>query len=223
MKKIKGVIFDLDGTLLDTIQDIASSVNAVLHQHGLKEYTVQDYKNFVGSGAKVLIERATGSQDDAVTLPILNEYKQYYAQHSADTTVPYPGIPEMLATLSKDYQLAVLSNKPHSDTEALIQKYFQQIPFCCVYGQRDGFPRKPDPAGILKIIEEMQLSAEEIAYVGDSENDILAANNAHVFAIGVLWGFRTQDQIQAAGSCQAFCKHPDEMIAILEEENRVRQ
>lgn len=221
--KIKGIIFDLDGTLLNTLDDIANSFNHALQLHGLKQYPTQRYKDFIGSGVKVLAQKAVGVEDKNLIESVLADYKAYYADHSADTTKPFPHIPQVLRILSESYKLSVLSNKPHTDTVPLIEKYFPDIPFTCVYGQLDGVPRKPDPTAARMIAKEMHLLPQEIAYVGDSENDILVANNASMLAISVLWGFRTVEQIKDAGICYAFCEKAEDIISVLEELNHAKE
>ena len=174
---IKGIIFDLDGTLLNTIDDIADSINAVLKKHGLPTHTVEEYKTFVGSGAKVLITSALGEKanDEKLYKEVFDEYIEYYGKHREDKTAPYAGIVEMLEKLKSKYRLGVLSNKPHADTVPMVKAHFGDEFFDFVYGQRDGIPRKPDPTVVYKMINDMGLTVDEVMYVGDSENDVLRA------------------------------------------------
>lgn len=214
---IKGIIFDLDGTLLNTIDDIADSVNAVLERHGLPTHTVEEYKMFVGSGAKILIERALGNNtDNELFKTVFDEYIEYYGKHREDKTAPYAGVPEMLGKLKGKYRLGVLSNKPHADTVPMVAAHFGDGLFDFVYGQRDGIPRKPDPTVVYGMINDMGLTVDEVMYVGDSENDILTANNAGCRACCVLWGFRTYEQMKNVGKCDFFARTADEVIKAAE-------
>ena len=214
---IKGIIFDLDGTLLNTIDDIADSVNAVLERHGLPTHTVEEYKMFVGSGAKILIERALGNNtDNELFKTVFDEYIEYYGKHREDKTAPYAGVPEMLGKLKGKYHLGVLSNKPHADTVPMVAAHFGDGLFDLVYGQRDGIPRKPDPTVVYGMINDMGLTVDEVMYVGDSENDILTANNTGCRACCVLWGFRTYEQMKNVGKCDFFARTADEVIKAAE-------
>lgn len=214
---IKGIIFDLDGTLLNTIDDIADSVNAVLERHGFPTHTVEEYKMFVGSGAKILIERALGNNtDNELFKTVFDEYIEYYGKHREDKTAPYAGVPEMLGKLKGKYRLGVLSNKPHADTVPMVAAHFGDGLFDLVYGQRDGIPRKPDPTVVYGMINDMGLTVDEVMYVGDSENDILTANNAGCRACCVLWGFRTYEQMKNVGKCDFFARTADEVIKAAE-------
>mgnify|MGYP000010139481 FL=1 len=216
---IKGIIFDLDGTLLNTIDDIADSVNAVLKKHGLPTHTVEEYKTFVGSGAKVLITSALGEKanDEKLYKEVFDEYIEYYGKHREDKTAPYAGIVEMLEKLKDKYRLGVLSNKPHADTVPMVHTHFGDNFFDFVYGQRDGIPRKPDPTVVYKMINDMGLTVDEVMYVGDSENDVLTANNSGCRACCVLWGFRTYEQMKDVGKCEYFAHTPTDVIKAAED------
>lgn len=217
---IKGIIFDLDGTLLNTIEDIAIGVNAALKHEGFPIHETEEYFDFVGSGAKVLIHRALGKYDNDESFnKVMDYYLDYYGKHSTEHTEPYEGIIPMLETLHKKYKLAVVSNKPHKDTSALVPQYFGEELFDAVYGQREGVPRKPDPAVCLEIAKNWGLKPDEIAYIGDSENDVYTANNAGHIAICVLWGFRSEDFMRKTGKCNYFCKNAKDVIKTLEEIN----
>jgi len=204
MSKIRLVIFDLDGTLLDTLSDLAHCANFALKQNGFTAHPIEAYKYFVGNGVLKLFERALPENEKtpenierlrAVFFP-------YYELHNADYTTPYPGIPELLETLrEKGVQLAVASNKYHKATEELILKYFPEIAFAAVFGQREGLPVKPHPAVVFEILDKVGVSAEETLYVGDSGVDMETAANSGVASVGVTWGFRPRSELEAAGAC----------------------
>lgn len=215
-KKIKGCIFDLDGTLLDTIKDIADSMNTVLKEKGYKTHTVEEYKTFVGSGTSTLISRSMG-QDVSETEQkiILDNYSKIYNNNVLLKTCPYEGNKELLKNLSnKGIKLAVLSNKPDILTRYLIENCFTDINFTVVRGQLPNVPIKPDPKAALKIAELMSLASDEIAFIGDSPEDFETGKRAGMFSINVLWGYRTKEQLIFAGA-ERFCETPEEVLRIL--------
>ena len=202
MKKL--IIFDLDGTLLNTIADLATATNYALHEYGYATYPIEDYKQMVGNGINKLFERALpeGEKTEENVLKIRSLFVPFYDEHNADLTVPYSGIEDMLTTLrAKGYQFAVASNKYQAATSKLIAKYFPTVHFCQVYGQREGIPTKPAPDVIFEIMNKTGVSNEHIIYVGDSNVDMLTGRNADVTTIGVSWGFRGKAELQAC--------HPD--------------
>lgn len=199
----KLVIFDLDGTLLDTIDDLALSVNHVLQERGFSTYNTEQYKYFVGNGVKRLIERALPAElcTDELVASVQEDYFAYYADHGRDNTKPYPGITELLKELSKlGITLAVASNKHHSATVELVEYYFGTETFCTILGKREGFSPKPDPTIVHEIIKECGVETDEVLYVGDSSTDMLTATNASVCSVGVTWGFRTRDELEQNGA-----------------------
>ena len=207
MKKY-GILFDLDGTLLDTLGDLTDSVNYVLAQHGLRTWTVSDIRRFVGNGARRLIELAVDGNGDVDV--ILGEYKAYYDAHCRVKTTPYPYIPEALEILGKKYALAVVSNKPDAATKSLCADIFPGIP---ARGEAPDCARKPAPDMLFKIKEELGL--DDFIYVGDSDVDVITAQNAGVPCLSVLWGFRDRGEIEAAGG-KYFCEDAREMPAMIE-------
>lgn len=197
------VIFDLDGTLLDTIADLATAVNFALRVYGHPEHEVCEYRYFVGDGIRKLVERAlpvearTTSHIDEV----LGYFRQYYMRHCEDLTAPYTGIVESLQELqSRGVLLAVASNKFQIGTESLIKRYFPDINFVAVLGQREGVPVKPNPQIVFDIIQLAGVTKEQTLYVGDSGVDMQTAVAAGVDSVGVLWGFRTADELLQNGA-----------------------
>ena len=197
MKKL--VIFDLDGTLINTIADLATSTNHALQQCGFPQHEVDEYNFFVGNGINKLFERALpeGQKNEENILKVRKEFLLHYDLHNADKSSPYPGIPELLETLQqKGLQLAVASNKYQLATEKLIARYFPNIRFAAVFGQREGIPVKPDPTVVNEIISIANVQREEILYVGDSGVDMQTTKNAGVTGVGVTWGFRPRAELE---------------------------
>lgn len=198
MKRL--VIFDLDGTLLNTIADLASSTNHALNQLGYPTHKPEEYNFMVGNGINKLFERALpeGEKTEENVLRVRREFIPYYDRHNADESRPYPGIPELLETLqAKGIQLAVASNKYQAATEKLIAHYFPNIKFIAVYGQRDGVNVKPDPTIVEDILRISGTPKQEVLYVGDSGVDMQTARNAGVTACGVTWGFRPLAELES--------------------------
>ena len=191
----RAVIFDLDGTLLNTLPDIAAAMNRALMQAGLPAHPQEAYKLFTGDGAKNLTLRALGERTDLFD-DVYSYYSQDYARNSRVHTAPYPGIPDMLKTLrASGMRLCVLSNKGDSDVRQVIAHYFGDIPFAHVQGVREGGPVKPDPRGPLEVAEAVGLSSEAFWYVGDTATDMRCARNAGMESIAVTWGFQTREMI----------------------------
>lgn len=198
MKKL--VIFDLDGTLLDTIADLAAATNYALQTCGYPQHDTDAYRFFVGNGINKLFERALPEQERSQenVLKIRSLFIPYYNQHNADLSRPYPGIETLLETLQqKGFLLAVASNKYHEATQKLIKQYFPQINFLAILGQRDHIPAKPDPQVIYEIMEKAQVERKEVVYIGDSCVDMQTGANAGVTTIGVCWGFRPRTELEA--------------------------
>lgn len=211
------IIFDLDGTLLDTIEDLANSVNYALIQHNLPTHAVESYRFFVGNGVNKLLERVLSEDKrntDYVSMLKVDFLKHYFA-HSEECTRPYPGIPELLAQLQrKGIKLAVASNKMHEATVKLINRFFPEIRFAAILGQRDGFPVKPNPGVLEEIIRIAGVEKEEVLYVGDSGVDVATSFNAKVPFVGVLWGFRPRNELEEAGAT-AFVENTEELCKMV--------
>lgn len=203
-----GVIFDLDGTLLDTLEDLTDAVNVALKKNGYPPRTLEEMRYFVGNGAVHMLRKASAENVDIQ--PVLEDFNQWYGEHCQDKTRPYDGIPEALEALKKDYPLAVVSNKPDYAVKLICQDMF---PGVHAVGEKQGIPRKPAPDLLLAAMK--QIGVERCIYVGDSDVDVTTARNAGVPCISVLWGFRTKQDLQEAGA-SVFCAHPDELKSTVE-------
>jgi phosphoglycolate phosphatase len=212
--KYRGVIFDLDGTLADTLDDIAGSVNRVLEAHGYPVHPVNDYKLLVGRGLDNLMAQALPAearQEDRIAR-CLEEMIADYNDHCLVKTHLYRGIRELLNELTHmKTKLGVFSNKAEPLTLKIIHQLAGDIPFTRIVGARPGFPKKPDPAGALEICASMHLIPENIIYVGDSDVDMMMANHAGMMPVGVLWGFRSQEELLAHGA-KTLLKRPLDLL-----------
>ena len=191
MRRYKAVIFDLDGTLLDTLADLAEGTNYALHINGFPERTPDEIRRFVGKGARKLIERAVpDGQVEAALEKVRQDFNVYYKIHCKDHTGPYPGIMEMLQELvQQGYSLGVVSNKPDFAVQELIPEYFPDI-FASISGERQGVAKKPAPDLIREAMKTLHADSSNAVYVGDSEVDLEAAANAGIPCISVAWGFK---------------------------------
>jgi len=201
-----GILFDLDGTLLNTLEDLADGTNYALASFGCPERTLEEIRRFVGNGAANLIAQAVPAGQDPA--PVLKAFQAYYPAHCQIKTAPYPGILDALAELGKKYPIAIVSNKPDAAVKPLCAHYF---PGTFSLGETAGCPRKPDPAMVRRAMEA--IGATDCIYVGDSEVDVLTAKNAGVPCLSVLWGFRDREQI--GGS--RYCETVDRLVPMLEE------
>lgn len=199
---IKAVLFDLDGTLLNTIPDIAGALNRSLAALGLPTHPVERCKGFVGSGIREAIRRAAPEGTAPETLErIYTLYQADYPVRCAEETVPYPGIGDLLAALEdKGLALGVLSNKTEGTTQTIIARYFPGIPFRCVLGRAEGRPLKPDPAAAAPALAALGCSPGETAYVGDSGTDMSFAQAAGMVPVGVPWGYRSREELAERGA-----------------------
>lgn len=212
---MKACIFDLDGTLTDTLESLTYSVGETLKEMGLPGITADECRSFVGNGARVLMERSLEASGEVSGDRIEEGMKIYGRIFDANCTyhvTPYEGITDMLGKLrEKDIQLAVLSNKPHQQTVKVVREIFGEDVFDYVQGQQEGIPRKPDPSGVFRLLERMQVTREECLYAGDSEVDIRTGRNAGVRTIGVTWGFRTREALLEAGA-ETIIDRPGELL-----------
>ena len=195
-----GILCDLDGTLLDTLEDLTDAVNYALAQFGCPAVTARQVRSYLGNGAKQLIALSLPEDRRQETDAVLAVYKPYYDVHCQIKTRPYDGIPEALAQLQEKYPVAIVSNKPDSAVKPLCAQYFPGI---YALGEDAGCPRKPAPDMVKKALED--LGADRCVYVGDTQIDVETAKNAGAKCLCVLWGFRDQDQLEAAGA-EHFCE-----------------
>lgn len=213
----KLIIFDLDGTLLDTIDDLANSVNFALKQYNFPIHPIEAYRFMVGNGVNKLLERALPEEHrnaDVVSM-VKQEFIKHYFAHSDAFTKPYQGVSKLLNKLQSDgFQLAIASNKVHVATAELAKRFFPEIKFIKVLGQRDGFPTKPYPAILEEIIASAGVSKEKVLYVGDSGVDVATAMNANVDFVGVLWGFRPRSELEAVGA-KTFVENTEELYKLI--------
>lgn len=214
----KACIFDLDGTLTDTLDSITYSVNATLGELGLGQITQEQCKAFVGYGARHLIEqslKATGDEKLQMIEKAMQVYGRIFKEYCTYRVAPYGGIIEMLSELKEmGVQLTVLSNKPHSQTVDVVKTFFGDSTFAYVQGQREGIPRKPDPTAALMIADTLKVTREECLYIGDSDTDMQTGKAAGMTTIGVTWGFRTKDVLKEHGATYIIDK-PQEIISIV--------
>lgn len=198
----KVAIFDLDGTLLNTLKDLADACNFALRSHGFSEHQIDEYKYFLGNGAYKLVERALpmDKKDGETVDKVLTEFKKYYEKHKSDFTKPYDGIEELLIALKETgIKTAVVSNKPHEFAVEIVERYFGKF-FDIVFGKREGYLAKPDPTTVIETLNYFKCKKEEAVYIGDSDVDMFTGKNAGLFSIGVAWGFRGARELSAAGA-----------------------
>lgn len=196
--KYTAVLFDLDGTLLDTLGDLHLGVNIILDKHGYPRRSMEEIRSFVGNGARELIRCALPASAAEELEPVLAEYLDWYAVNFCVKAAPYAGVKAVVdALVKKGVKAAVVSNKPDATTKKLAEMFFPGLP---AFGQRDDTPKKPAPEMVWKAMEELGVTAEEAVYVGDSEVDVATAANAGLPLVAVSWGFRTKEQLRAAGA-----------------------
>lgn len=200
------ILFDLDGTLLNTLDDLADAVNATLSHFEYPSRSREEVRQFVGNGAERLIRLALpGKSDDPTVFQALSWFKDYYAAHSQVKTCPYEGILEALAEITQEFPVAIVSNKPDHAVKLLCRRYFGDV---YALGESSACPRKPAPDMVEKAMEA--IGADSCIYVGDSEVDVITAKNAGVPCLSVLWGFRDEECIRQAGG-NHFCSDPKEL------------
>lgn len=194
-------VFDLDGTLLSTLGDLAASCNHALRANGMPERTIDEVRRFVGNGVKKLMERAIpGGLDNPLFEKTFADFRQHYMHHNLDTTCPYPGVMEMLESLrSRGKKVAVVSNKFYAATQALCKHFFGDLVDVAI-GEREGIRKKPAPDTVNEALAQMNVGKERAVYIGDSDVDIMTANNCGMPCISVLWGFRDYDFLVEQGA-----------------------
>ena len=206
-----GILFDLDGTLLNTLEDLLDATNAALRHFGRPQRTLQELRSFVGNGARNQLRLSlSGREDDPDLDAALEWYKAYYAEHCQIKTAPYPGVPELLERLKGEWPMAIVSNKPDVAVKTLCAQHFPGI---YALGEAPDCPRKPAPDMVFKAMKA--IGVDRCIYVGDSEVDIRTARNAGIPCVSVLWGFRDREVLEAEGG-RHFCAEANELPALLE-------
>ena len=212
-------IFDLDGTLLNTIKDLGEAVNFALDKNGFHTHSIASYPFFVGTGVRRLIERSLpedARKQSTVVETMLRDFKQYYNEHNTDRTQPYDGMPELLYQLQEQgVKLAVASNKYQQATEKIIGHFFADIDWVAVVGQQEGVPVKPDPSIIFMILSQAKVAKQDTLYVGDSGIDMEAARRACVDSVGVTWGFRPVKELKE-NHANVIINKPIDILPIIE-------
>jgi phosphoglycolate phosphatase len=216
----KAAIFDLDGTLLDTIRDLAASMNWALASLGRPTHDeIEPFKYFIGDGVRNFALRALGEGEEHLADEVVRRLKQHYSEHYNVYTEPFAGAIDMLKTLhSKGLKLAVLSNKVDPFTKTMVAEMLGEVSFERVYGARDDVPLKPDPAAALQIAGELNVSPAQAIYVGDTGTDMLTGSRAGMFTVGVLWGYRTKEELLDNGA-DAVIETPDELVRLVDEDS----
>lgn len=215
--KYKAVIFDLDGTLLDTIEDIKITMNKALARYDYPQFSTEEYKYFVGKGVDNLIKQVikAGRIDNRAFDNLKRDYYEIYQEQSIINTKIYDGINELILKLKEmNISVNVLSNKPHVQTIDVIHHYFEKGTFDLVYGKKEEFLPKPDASSALDLINSLNIKPEEVLYIGDTETDMLTAKNSGFYSVGVLWGFRKENELVQAGA-NKIVSHPLEIIDLL--------
>jgi phosphoglycolate phosphatase len=201
MNAPSAILFDLDGTLVDSLEDIADAMNHALGELGHPPHALEAYRTLVGDGARELARRALPPEHTRDIEPVLARYKDRYHRHPITKSRAYPGIYELLTTLrERAIPLAVVTNKPHEAAVAIVDALFPSHTFRVVLGQRDGVPHKPDPAMPRAVLRELDLASSDAWFVGDTSTDMCTARNAGLVAIGVTWGFRARAELEAHGA-----------------------
>lgn len=209
-------IFDLDGTLVNSLEDLADATNRALRLQGFPEHPVDAYRQFVGDGVLLLLRRAAPKGCTQEQLDLLKEdFDRWYGEHSFDKTRAYDGCAALLAELQqRGVRTAVLSNKPDEFVGEIVKRYFPEAPFFAVYGKRPQFEKKPDPAALNEMIRESGVPKEACLYIGDSDVDVFTARNAGVRCGGALWGFRGKQELEEAGA-HCLAAAPADVLSLL--------
>ena len=215
---LRAVLFDLDGTLLDTLEDIGRSANEALREEGFVSHPVEAYRRFIGDGVAMLFRRALpaeASGDPDAVARCVAAFGRIYDGGWDVATRPYPGVAELLDALrARGIPMGVLSNKPDVFTRKCVDRFLPSWPLAPVFGQREGVPRKPDPAGAIEAAAAMGVDPGEVLYLGDSSVDMQTAAGAGMFAVGAAWGFRGVEELRAHGA-RAIVRRPPEVLDLL--------
>ncbi len=215
--KYRAVIFDMDGTLLNTLKDLADSVNKGLEQMGFPTHTLESYKYFVGEGREIMAKKTLpeGHRDQETVDRLTGFINVEYGRRWVENTQPYPGVPDLLNAITEaKIKMAILSNKPHDFTEKMAAKLLSRWHFDHILGASPDVPRKPDPAVALRIANSMKIDPACFVFVGDSDIDMKTANAAGMLAAGALWGFRTREELLAGGA-RELLQHPIDLLRLL--------
>lgn len=214
--RFDAILFDLDGTLADTLDDIAASMNWALARNDVPPHPLDAYRTLVGEGVSRLVERALPTERQHLHAAVLEDLRAHYTDHMLDRTRPYPGIPELLDALAaRGLPLAVLSNKPELATRWMVDRLFARWPFTAVTGERPGVPHKPDPAAAIGIARDLSVDPARVLYLGDTSTDMETAVGAGMFGVGALWGFRDRAELEAHGA-SAVVAHPLEVLPLVD-------
>ncbi|MBO4468588.1 MAG: HAD family hydrolase [Clostridia bacterium] len=216
---IKAVLFDLDGTLVNSLKDLADSVNFTLRQFGFAEHETEKYKMFVGDGIPKMLERALPPDCDVnVFNKVKNVFFERYSVHFADTTVPYDGMPELITALKeRGIKIAVVTNKAQNMADKVVKNAYGDV-FDVISGKREGVPGKPDPTTTLMVMDELGVKPSECVFLGDSKNDVLAGFNSGAYPVGELWGFRDENEL-LSNNAKFIIKTPCELLKVIDEIN----
>ena len=211
----KAVVFDLDGTLLDTLEDLQNSVNHALGLHGFPERTYEEIRTFVGNGVRNLMKKSVpGGEADPAFEAVFADFKSHYAVHWRELTAPYDGVVPLVEELHRrGLKLAVVSNKTDAEVKNLCAEFFGGC-MDCVRGEVPGVPRKPEPDGVFLALQALGVAREDALYVGDSEVDVRTARNAGLDCVAVTWGFRTREELKEAGA-EVFIDTPSELLGMV--------
>jgi phosphoglycolate phosphatase len=215
--KYSAVLFDLDGTLLDTLTDLAESVNSALDHLNLPPHKLESYKYFIGNGREAMAFRAlpTNQQSPAMVTKLVAYFNEEYSRRWANNTLPYQGVPELLDALShRGIRMAILSNKPHDFTELMVSRLLSKWQFDSVVGALPSVPKKPNPAAALKITRQLNIRPVEFLYLGDTNVDMETATAACMYPVGALWGFRTAGELLSAGA-RLLLQKPTDLLEFL--------
>lgn len=214
--RFDAILFDLDGTLADTLDDIAASMNWALERNDLAPHPPDAYRTLVGEGVSRLVERALPAGRLDLHATVLEDLRTHYTDHMLDRSRPYDGIPELLDALTeRGLPMAVLSNKPELATRWMVDRLFARWRFATVAGERPGVPHKPDPGTALEIARDLDVTPARVLYLGDTRTDMETAVGAGMFGVGALWGFRDRTELEAHGAA-AIVAHPRDVLSLLD-------
>lgn len=212
-----GILFDLDGTLLDTLEDLGNAMNRVLERYGFPQHPLESYRYFVGDGMESLVRRAIpqNRRDQPLLSECVAAMQEEYGRRWMERTHPYTGIPELLTALAaRGIKMAIFSNKQDEFTQITVNRFLSRWPFEVVVGARPSVPKKPDPTIPLQISRSMNIPPSALLYAGDTSTDMLTANAAGMYAVGVLWGFREADELLGSGA-KVLVEKPVEILHLL--------